>query len=390
MPPVRENITEWAQTIGQQLPGLSRPQAYGLALWSYGAQVLQCCGQSQVVGLLAQLLDQQEDALRQRLREWTWEQAAKAGRHRREVDVSGCFRALLVWVLSLWPPDQQRLALALDATTLGQRFVVLAISVLYGGCAIPIAWQVLPATTPGAWQPHWLRLLAHLQGGVPPTWCVLVLADRGLFSQTLFHAICAQGWHPLLRINTGGKCRLAGTSDFRPLGDLLPPLGQLWRGRVTCFKRQPLEATLVIYRDAQHADPWLLLTDLAPEQVEAAWYGLRSWIECQFKDLKRGGWHWQRTRMTDPARASRLWLVLAVALLYAVSLGGQAEQTAAPTHLADLPPTHIARRTATGRPPPRRLSLVTRGHLALLVALLLERTVPQLRVLGADPWPTHP
>lgn len=390
MPPASEHITQWAEMISVRLPSLSRPQAYGLALWSYGAQVLQCCGQSQVVGLLARLLAQKDDALRQRLREWTWEKAAKAGQHRQDVNVKACFAGLLAWVLSAWPAGERRLALALDATVLGQRFVVLAVSVLYRGCAIPIAWQVLPATATGAWQPHWLALLQQVQGVVPSGWCVLVMADRGLFAHWLFAAIRANGWHPYLRINTGGKCQPAGRSEFMPLLNLLPPFGQAWCGRVTCFKKRPLTATLLIYHDGQHATPWLLLTDLAPAQVDVAWYGLRTWIECQFKDLKRGGWQWQRTRMTDPERASRLWLVLAVALLYAVSLGSQAENQPATPCLADLPPTHIARRTATGRPPPRRLSLVTQGHLAFLVALLLHRAIPRLRFAGANPWPTHP
>jgi len=41
--------------------------------------------------------------------------------------------------------------------------------------------------------------------------------------------------------------------------------------------------------------------------AEAAWYGLRAWIECGCKDCKRGGWDWQQTKMTRPERASRLW-----------------------------------------------------------------------------------
>ena len=43
-----------------------------------------------------------------------------------------------------------QLALALDATTWGARFVVLVISVRYRGCAIPVAGAVLPATAKGA------------------------------------------------------------------------------------------------------------------------------------------------------------------------------------------------------------------------------------------------
>jgi len=57
------------------------------------------------------------------------------GKKRQEVCVETCFAPLLAWVLSGWTGTQ--LALALDATTLGSRFEVLAISVLYCGCAIP-------------------------------------------------------------------------------------------------------------------------------------------------------------------------------------------------------------------------------------------------------------
>ena len=62
------------------------------------------------------------------------------------------------------------------------------------------------------------------------------------------------------------------------------------------------------------------MTDLAPEQTEGLWYAMRGWIEQGFKLLKSGGWQWQATRMTDPERAERLWLVLAVSLLVAGGL----------------------------------------------------------------------
>jgi len=32
-------------------------------------------------------------------------------------------------------------------------------------------------------------------------------------------------------------------------------------------------------------EPWLIVTDLAPPQTDAAWYGLRPWIEGGFKDF---------------------------------------------------------------------------------------------------------
>jgi hypothetical protein len=33
----------------------------------------------------------------------------------------------------------------------------------------------------------------------------------------------------------------------------------------------------------------LVLTDLPPAEAEVAWYGLRAWIACGFKAMKRGG-----------------------------------------------------------------------------------------------------
>lgn len=390
MPPYPSSITEWAEQVNAHFTQLSWPQALVLALWSYGAQVLQSCGQSQVAGLLAQVLGQKTDTVRQRLREWVWDKDAKKGTQRQEIVVAECFADLLRWILSGLPAAERRLAVALDATSLKLDFVVLTVSVLYRGCAIPVAWHVLPATQPGAWRPHWLALLEYLAGQVPPDWTVVVLADRGLYAHWLFTAIQANGWHPFLRINADGQCRPEGASEFRPLLSMLPATGQVWRGRVMCFKNCPLAATLLAWHDATHTQPWLILTDLTPEGAQVAWYGLRAWIEAQFKDIKGGGWQWQHTRMTQPERVSRMWLVLALALLYAVSLGSQVEANQPASRLVELPVQHIARRTASAHTQPRRLSLVTLGHLAFLADLILGRCLPEVQFHAPNPWPAHP
>lgn len=101
--------------------------------------------------------------------------------------------------------------------------------------------------------------------------------------------------------------------------------------------------------DAPHADPWLILTDLPPEAADACWYRVRRWIECGFKDTKRGGWHGEQTKMTDPARAARLWLAIAVVTLWVLSAGSAAEEELGPAStLPDLP-LSLARDTASTR-----------------------------------------
>src|SRR5262249_5583978 len=90
------------------------------------------------------------------LYEWCCEASHKAGTKRQALEVTTCFVPLLRWIVLLWIGAQ--LALALDATALGTRFAVLAVCVVYRGCAIPVAWTILPANHPGAWYREWLRL----------------------------------------------------------------------------------------------------------------------------------------------------------------------------------------------------------------------------------------
>ncbi len=205
-----ERVSQWTETVSSHFPHLSRPQAGVLALWSLGMVLARSCGLSQVSVLLALLLGQPEETLRQRLREWYYPAPDKAGKKRRTLEVDTCFAPLLRWVLAWWPEEQQELALALDATTLGHRFTVLCVSVLVRGCAIPVAWKVLAYNQKGSWQPYWQTLLTHLDGVIPVEWTVLVLADRGLYAPWLYRQIVAQGWHPRLAYQSGSQSLCPG------------------------------------------------------------------------------------------------------------------------------------------------------------------------------------
>ncbi len=116
---------------------------------------------------------------------------------------------------------------------------------------------------------------------------------------------------------------------------------------------------------------------------------MRSWIECGFKQTTRGGWPWQQTKMTDPERANRLWLAMAVAPLWVVSVGGAAEATLPASSLEALPALHVARRRTRHMTRPRLLSCFRSGVLTILVALIGGRPLPLGRFVP-DPWPSRP
>lgn len=356
--PRQKPLDAWTEQVVDAFPNLSRPQATVLALYSFGMILARRCGLNSVVAALVPLLGVGFLTLRSRLQELYQPATAKSGTHRRELEVTTCFAPLLAWILKGWPST--RLALALDATSLGDRFTVLSIGVVYRGSAIPVAWKILPANVAHPWKPEWLSLLDAFSALVPPGWTVVVMTDRGLYARWLYRAIVVLGWHPLMRITGCGTFRKHGGKVGVLVGRLVPKPGRRWQGRGTAFPRRPekrLECTLLACWTEGHDEPWFVLTDLAPEQAESLWYGMRAWIEHGFKLLKSAGWQWQATQMTDCGRAERLWLVLAVATRYVLAVGGdfEATQEMPVATIPELAPTAATAGTAGDQPSgPRR------------------------------------
>jgi hypothetical protein len=385
-----EQLSEWTTTVSTSMPHLTKPQATVLALWSFGIAFTRCCGRSTVATFLALLLTQKLASVEQRLYDWCLDAADKAGAQRQDIDVTRCFVPLLRWIVRLWSTKQ--LALTIDASSLSDRFVVLAVSVVYRGCAIPVAWTILPAGQKGAWKREWLRMLRLLRPAIPADWTVLVLADRGLYARWLFGRIVRLGWHPFLRINQGCKFRPAGAAKFVWLKELCGHLGQRWRGSGTAFstRESQLACTLVAWWGEGHKEPWYILTDLAPDGCDAQWYGLRSWCEQGFKCIKRGGWQWQQTQMCDPARVARVWLAMAVAMLWVVSVGSELEVgTGINSDQGEVPEVRALLGMRRERQP-RRTRLFRLGWLWLLVQGLQGQALAQPRCLVPEPWPDIP
>ena len=98
-----------------------------------------------------------------------------------------------------------------------------------------------------------------------------------------------------------------------------------WAAEVFKNEEGRLKCTLVGYAGEGYAEPWLIVTDLAPEVAKASWYGLRGWIEQGYKRVKGEGWRLPRTRISGCERLERLWLAVAVATLWVLEVGGEAE-----------------------------------------------------------------
>jgi hypothetical protein len=182
-----------------------------------------------------------------------------------------------------------------------------------------------------------------------------------------------------------------GAREFDWISHFVPHVGSSWSGEVDCFvgAKSRLRCTLLLHWEIGYQDPWAIITDLDQSQARIGWYGLRSWVEGGFKDLKRGAWGWHHSKMVDARRVERLWLAMAVALVWTISLGSLAEHDCPQPEVTRLLEKHIARRKlkrSVGRAPRRQLSCPVRGRLLLLAQLFLAEPW-QIGAFCSPPWP---
>jgi hypothetical protein len=207
-------------------------------------------------------------------------------------------------------------------------------------------------------------MLRWARSALPLDQEVLTLADQGLWSPRLWHAIRSQQVHPIMRVRTTSTVAPTGQARQSVLR-LAPGPGHGWVGVGVAFTHAPkrIAGTLAVAWGADHAEPWAPLVERSAARVDAAWYALRSWDEAGFRQSTSMGWDWQRGQVTDPDAVAWQYLVVATVTLWTVAVGTRIEdaeqQGVPPGRLRRAPPT-------TGAPPRRRWSGTAQRVISLL------------------------
>ncbi|CAK0749759.1 conserved hypothetical protein [Gammaproteobacteria bacterium] len=369
----------------ERFPNLSKPQAKGLALWSFGIITAHSCNLNAVANSLSTILPKSFNTIREKLRNSYREASAKPGNHRAELEVTQCWAPFVSWILEKWSGTQ--LAIALDASSLGDVFVILQISILYRGCSIPIAWKILKANEKHPWKDEWLVLLEKLKNLIPDSWTVIVLADRGLYAKWLYETIVSLKWHPFLRVNSSGCFRPEGWNSQIKFRHILVKKGEHWQSNGISQKNK-LSCTLLVCWGEEYKEPWFILTDLAHANV--CWYGLRAWIERGFKFSKRGGLQWQYARMQSPERAERLWMAIAIATFWLAGVGGQEECETEELKLVITPASGSVRSTIQKGKKRWRIQSILKLAWTLIIRGLFNHKLILVRSIRPEKWPTWP
>jgi hypothetical protein len=93
--------------------------------------------------------------------------------------------------------------------------------------------------------------------------------------------------------------------------------------------------------------------------------------------------------MTEPQCAARLWLAVAVATLWLLSVRGAAKATVPESTLPDITAVLTTLRRQRRATHLRVVSVFRRGRSPIVVALLQQALLP-LGLLRPEPWPTVP
>jgi hypothetical protein len=312
-----EILYQWNKEVRKAFAHLSKPQAHLLAAFSLGAAKARSCTLCKiaqclfVLGSLSAVERRCQRFLANALVDW---QAGSA--------------ALARWVLSRVRPKRGKpLVLLVDETSLHEHLKVMVVALAYRGRAIPLAWWCYSQYEYPLPQVELINaLFEQIAPALPPGVPVLVQADRGIgCSPDLIAAVEGRRWHYLFRVQRSVELALA---DGRRVGfgNLVPRPGRCcWPQPVRAFKKAGGVACRALgYWKMGHKEPWLLLTNWPA--ATTADYGRRMWEEAAFRDLKSSGFNWQSSRVRQPEHANRLWLILALAYAWMVSLGTMVQE----------------------------------------------------------------
>lgn len=373
-------LYSWRELVSNILPDLSVPQINGLADLSFGMAALRSTSVTLISQFYSKLLEQKEDTILKRLKDVYLPQEFKKGDQRKSLEETKCFPLLLRWIVSNWASD--RIALALDATSHKDIFTILSLSVVYRGCAIPVAWKILKANVPHPWNPEWEAILESVSGEIPQDYTVICLTDRGLYSSKLYHSIRDKGWHPFMRVKADCHFHLWGKGWFK-MEDLVPQNGEPWGATGTAFQKNQIDCSLLIVHDKKDKEPWCIITDLPLKYCNVSWYAMRAWIEHGFKKIKSGGLQWTRTRITSPDRVSKVWLAISLSLVWLFCLGTKEEDQLEIPELYG-PCIEILGEENRKR---RATSLYRKGFLELLCILIKGRKITSIPKFKPLQWP---
>jgi hypothetical protein len=208
------------------------------------------------------------------------------------------------------------ITLIMDQSKLSDRHQGLMLAVAWGERALPVAWRVEETEGSIGFSTQ-EALLSAVQEWLPEGCDVVLMGDRFYGSPDLILWLTKRKWRYRLRLK--GNLKVID-------GKIHTTTGELAQSGQTNFENLRLTAKRVttnigVIHDPGHAEPWIIAMSDPPSYLKTLEYSQRWGIEPMFSDFKSRGFGLAQTQIRYPERLTRLILIMALALYWAVSAG---------------------------------------------------------------------
>ena len=255
----------------------------------------------------------------------------------QKVEVEKIYLPLLMAAIAKW--SKTRVYLALDTTMLWNKYCMTHLSIICNGRAIPFLWSVIEHNSATIGFEVYRPLLRKASWLLRNQDDVMLLADRGFANQTLLKWLKSRSWHYSIRIprdtliwgvHRWCACPVSGLRTVRGEAKMYHQV-RLWESGIETVN-------LALAYPEKVAEPWAVrgrmpssrrrrrtarprCTDETPT-LQTLWqYGLRFRVEELFLDSKSGAFGLADSRLRDSQKLNRLYLVVAIAILYSTIMG---------------------------------------------------------------------
>jgi hypothetical protein len=251
----------------------------------------------------------------------------KAGSHIRRftrwlgnssIDPHVWYAPLFRYALRAW--GDMPIYLALDTSMLYDRFCCVRISMICMNRAIPVTWCVLEHDSSTVQYVRYAHLFGQVEKLLPKGVKIFFLADRGFVCKKLMFCLQELGWTWRIRVKNNQKLKIRN-------GFITPKTLPLSPGKAILFSRnvnfgkglENISLSAGWARGTQ--EPWYVLSGDGASIEVFMDYARRFGIEEGFRDEKSGGCELETSCIRDSQKLERLLLVIATALIVAVSEG---------------------------------------------------------------------
>jgi hypothetical protein len=212
------------------------------------------------------------------------------------------------------------LVVAMDGSEVGRDCLVLVISMIYKGRALPLAWLVVKGSKGHFPETAHIELLDRIKAIIPVETDVIFLGDGEFDGITLLAEIEAIGWHYACR--TAHNCWVCEQDTWLQLNELSQQAGDyICLPNVTFTLKAYGPVTTIVWWHPDYKDPIYLVSNFELGEEAIYWYRHRFRIETFFSDQKSRGFHLHKSHIDDPERMARLMIAACLAYIWIIFLG---------------------------------------------------------------------